>query len=63
MSGFRAAVLAELTKARTVRSTWWSLGIAVVLSIGLSGLVALSLRTARLALEWSGTRCAGGTSG
>lgn len=49
MSGLRAAVVAELTKARTVRSTWWSLGIAVVLSIGLSGLLAMSLRDARLA--------------
>ncbi|OLF12213.1 hypothetical protein BLA60_09480 [Actinophytocola xinjiangensis] len=49
MRALRAAVLAELTKARTVRSTWWSLGIAVVLSIGLSGLLSLSLRDAPLA--------------
>jgi ABC-2 type transport system permease protein len=49
VSGLRAALRAELTKARTVRSTWWSLGVAVVLSIGLSGLLALSLRDARLA--------------
>lgn len=49
MRTLRAAVVAELTKARTVRSTWWSLGLAVVLSIGLSGLLALSLRDAPLA--------------
>lgn len=49
MTALRAAVRAELTKARTVRSTWWSLLVAVVLSIGLSALLALSLRNARLA--------------
>lgn len=49
MSRFSGALLAELTKARTVRSTWWSLGTAVVLSIGLSGLIALALRDASLA--------------
>lgn len=49
MTALRAAVRAELTKARTVRSTWWSLLVAVVLSIGLCALLALSLRNARLA--------------
>jgi ABC-2 type transport system permease protein len=38
------ALRAELTKAYTVRSTWWSLLVAVVLSVGLAALISLSLR-------------------
>ncbi|GAB3443506.1 ABC transporter permease [Actinophytocola sediminis] len=58
MTGFRGAVLAELTKARTVRSTWWSLLIAVVVSIGLSALIGISLRESPLApgLVWDPVR-------
>ncbi|OLF18051.1 ABC transporter permease [Actinophytocola xanthii] len=44
MSVLGAALRGELTKARTVRSTWWSLGLAVVLSVGLAALISLSLR-------------------
>lgn len=32
----RTAVLAEWTKIRTVRSTWWSLGVATAACVGLS---------------------------
>ncbi|HEX2132344.1 MAG TPA: ABC transporter permease subunit [Actinophytocola sp.] len=48
MSALRMAVRAELTKARSLRSTWWSLLVATALSIGLSALIGLSLRDARL---------------
>lgn len=40
---FRAAVLAEWTKARTVRSTWWSLVVTAVLSVGLAYLLGSQL--------------------
>ena len=40
---FGAVVLAEWTKARTVRSTWWSLATAGVLCVGLAFLLGLQM--------------------
>jgi len=39
MSRFLPVVLAEWTKARTVRSTWWSLVVAAALCVGLALLI------------------------
>lgn len=49
---------AEWTKARTVRSTWWSLGVATVLCIGLSVLLGLSWGNnyERVADQWDAVR-------
>lgn len=43
MTVFRAAAAAEWTKARTVRSTWWSLTAAAVLCVGLGYLLGWGL--------------------
>lgn len=43
MSRFFSLVLAEWTKARTVRSTWWSLAVAAVLCVGLAVLLGLQM--------------------
>jgi len=43
MTVFLAAARAELTKARTVRSTWWSLVVAAVLCVGLAVLLGRSM--------------------
>jgi ABC-2 type transport system permease protein len=40
---FLAVVRAEWTKARTVRSTWWSLSVAAVLCVGLAALLGLQM--------------------
>ena len=49
---------AEWTKARTVRSTWWSLGVATLLSVGLAVLLGLSWRNNqdRIAEGWDAVR-------
>ena len=44
MSGFLAVVRAELTKARTVRSTWWSLTVAAALCVGVAALLGAQMR-------------------
>jgi ABC-type transport system involved in multi-copper enzyme maturation permease subunit len=43
LTGFAAVVRAEWTKARTVRSTWWSLATAAVLCVGLALLLGLQM--------------------
>ncbi len=45
MSRFFAVVRAEWTKARTVRSTWWSLAVATVLCVGLAVLLGLQMNS------------------
>ncbi len=40
---FLAALRAEWTKARTVRSTWWSLTVSAVLCVGVAALLGLQL--------------------
>jgi len=45
-AGFRDALASEWTKIRSVRSTLWTLGIMVVLVVGLGLLVAFTLRLA-----------------
>jgi ABC-type transport system involved in multi-copper enzyme maturation permease subunit len=47
---FANLLRSERTKLRTLRSTWWSLGITVVLSVGLS-ILATSLSTANWATK------------
>ncbi|ROT29697.1 ABC transporter permease subunit [Micromonospora sp. HM5-17] len=41
----RAVVAAELTKLGTLRSTYWTLAAAFVVTVGLTALIALSFRT------------------
>lgn len=45
MSRFGNLVLAEWTKARTVRSTWWSLAVTTVLCVGLAVLIGLQMNS------------------
>jgi ABC-type transport system involved in multi-copper enzyme maturation permease subunit len=40
---FFSVVRAEWTKARTVRSTWWSLAVATVLCVGIAVLLGLQM--------------------
>jgi ABC-2 type transport system permease protein len=49
---------AEWTKARTVRSTWWSLGVATVLCVGLAVLSGMQWRNNydRVADDWDAVR-------
>ena len=47
MTVFAAVVRAELTKARSVRSTWWSLSVAAVLCVGLAALLGLQMSANR----------------
>lgn len=49
---------AEWTKARTVRSTWWSLGVATVLCVGLAVLLGRAWRSNydRNAGDWDAVR-------
>jgi ABC-type transport system involved in multi-copper enzyme maturation permease subunit len=49
---------AEWTKARTVRSTWWSLGVATVLCVGLAFLSGMQWRNNydRVADDWDAVR-------
>lgn len=37
-------MLAEWTKLRSLRSTWWTLGLAVLMGLGLASMIAYSLR-------------------
>lgn len=46
MSGFAAALRAEWTKARTVRSTWWSLVTTTALCVGFGVLLGTQMGTA-----------------
>lgn len=47
MTVFVAVLRAEWTKARTVRSTWWSLTVSAVLCVGVAVLLGLQMARAR----------------
>jgi ABC-2 type transport system permease protein len=54
MSTFLPVVRAEWTKARTVRSTWWTLVVTAVVSVGLAAL--LGMQMANSYARWSAER-------
>jgi len=51
MTAFLAVLRAEWTKARTVRSTWWSLVITAVVSLGLAVLLGVQLSASSSAMR------------